>query len=249
MTPGRPQIVRPMRRTETKPLIGPLIRQKRSKTLISRVHTSIACAVLLGLILISGRLERADAETLGAVASADSTPSAPASDARSGPDPRLRDLLIQTILDAESFGDRFDAEVWLTDMSRRLARQVPDTEERLEILKTVHKHATLIGLDPELVLAVIDVESNFDRFAISSASALGLMQVMPFWVEELGYSDKNRLFDIDFNILLGCRILRYYLDMESGDYIRGLARYNGSLGQRWYADRVMDRLRTRWYRL
>src|SRR5690606_2296301 len=162
-------------------------------------------------------------------------------DARSGADPRLRELLLETIADAESFVDRFDAEVWLTDMSRRLARQVPDPEERLAILKTVHTHATLVGLEPELVLAVIDVESNFDRFAISSASALGLMQVMPFWVAELGYSDKNQLFDIDFNVLLGCRILKYYLDMESGDYIRGLARYNGSVGKRWYSDRVLDR--------
>jgi len=170
-------------------------------------------------------------------------------DARSGADPRLRELLLETIADAESFVDRFDAEVWLTDMSRRLARQVPDPEERLAILKTVHKHATLVGLEPELVLAVIDVESNFDRFAISSASALGLMQVMPFWVAELGYSDKNQLFDIDFNVLLGCRILKYYLDMENGDYIRGLARYNGSVGKRWYSDRVLDRLRTRWFRL
>lgn len=170
-------------------------------------------------------------------------------DARSGPDPALRELLLEAIADAESFVDRFDAEVWLVDMSARLARQVPDPEERLEILKAVHKHATLFGLEPELVLAVIDVESNFDRFAISSASALGLMQVMPFWVEELGYSDKNRLFDIDFNVLLGCRILKYYLDMEKGDFVRGLARYNGSVGQRWYADRVLDRLREKWYRL
>lgn len=210
-----------------------------------------AYGVLFACVLISARSGSAEAEALSAAASGGtgSSMSSPVSDARSGPDPRLRDLLIETIAEAESFPDRFTAEVWLTDMSRRLARQVPNAEERLEILKTVHKHATFIGLDPELVLAVIDVESNFDRFAISSASALGLMQVMPFWVEELGYSDKNRLFDIDFNILLGCRILRYYLDMENGDYIRGLARYNGSVGQRWYSDRVMDRLRTRWYRL
>ena len=98
------------------------------------------------------------------------------------------------------------------------------------------------------MLAVIDVESNFDRFAISSASALGLMQVMPFWVDEVGYSDKNLLFDIDFNILLGCRILKYYLDMENGDLIQGLARYNGSTGRRWYGDRVIERLRRKWYR-
>jgi len=134
-------------------------------------------------------------------------------------------------------------------MSARLTRQVPNPDERLEILKIVHYRALEAGVEPELVLAVIDVESNFDRFAISSASALGLMQVMPFWVDEVGYSDKNLLFDVDFNILLGCRILKYYLDMENGDLIQGLARYNGSTGRRWYGDRVIDRLRSKWYRL
>jgi soluble lytic murein transglycosylase-like protein len=170
-----------------------------------------------------------------------------AGDARSGPDPELREILVAAITEADSFGDRFDAEVWLTDMSRRLSRQVPDAEERLHILKTVHRHATRVGVQPELVLAVIDVESNFDRFAISSATALGLMQVMPFWVPELGYQDKNQLFNVDINVLLGCRILKYYLDMERGDMIRGLARYNGSTGKRWYSDRVIERLRTKWF--
>jgi len=169
------------------------------------------------------------------------------SDARSGPDPELRKILVAAIADADSFSDRFDAEVWLTDMSRRLSRQVPDPTERLTILKAVHAQATLAGVEPELVLAVIDVESDFDRFAISSATALGLMQVMPFWVPELGYKDKNQLFDIEVNVLLGCRILSYYLEMERGDLVRGLARYNGSVGKRWYADRVIERLRTKWF--
>jgi soluble lytic murein transglycosylase-like protein len=168
-------------------------------------------------------------------------------DARSGPDPELRKILVTAIAEADSFSDRFDAEVWLTDMSRRLTRQVPDAEERLHILRTVHRHATVTGVQPELVLAVIDVESNFDRFAISTATALGLMQVMPFWVPELGYEDKNQLFDVEINVLLGCRILKYYLDMERGDLVRGLARYNGSVGKRWYSDRVIERLRTKWF--
>ena len=118
------------------------------------------------------------------------------SDARSGPDPELRKILLAAISDADSFQDRFDAEVWLTDMSGRLARQVPDPVERLEILKAVHRHATHARVAPELVLAVIDVESNFDHYAISSVSALGLMQVMPFWVPQLGFKDKNELFKI-----------------------------------------------------
>ena len=169
-------------------------------------------------------------------------------DARSGADPELRAILVDAIADADSFEDRFAAEVWLTDMSRRLARQVPDVDERLEILKIVHYEATRSDVAPELVLAVIDVESSFDRYAISSASALGLMQIMPFWVKEVGREDKNELFDMRFNILLGCKILKYYLDMEGGDLVRGLGRYNGSLGKRWYADRVIERLRTTWFR-
>ena len=171
------------------------------------------------------------------------------SDARSGPDPELRKILLAAISDADSFQDRFDAEVWLTDMSGRLARQVPDPVERLEILKAVHRHATHARVAPELVLAVIDVESNFDHYAISSVSALGLMQVMPFWVPQLGFKDKNELFKIDVNVLLGCMILKYYIDMERGDLVKGLARYNGSVGRRHYADRVFDRLRTKWYQI
>jgi soluble lytic murein transglycosylase-like protein len=171
------------------------------------------------------------------------------SDGLAAVDPRLREVLLRAVAEAQSFDDRFTAEVWLADMSRRLAKQVPNADERLRILKTVHQHATRAQLAPELVLAVIDVESDFDRFAISSASALGLMQVMPFWVKELGHSDKNMLFNIEFNVLLGCRILKYYLDMEGGDLVQGLARYNGSTGRRWYADRVIERLRTKWYRI
>jgi soluble lytic murein transglycosylase-like protein len=170
-------------------------------------------------------------------------------DARSGPDPELRKILVAAIHDAGSFKDRFDAEVWLTDMSRRLSRQVDDPVERLEILKAVHRHATRAQVAPELVLAVIDVESNFDRFAISAASALGLMQVMPFWVPELGYKDKNELFKIDVNVLLGCLILKYYLDVERNDLVKGLARYNGSRGKRNYSDRVIEKLRTKWFRI
>lgn len=170
------------------------------------------------------------------------------SDGRSGPDPELRKILVAAIANADSFGDRFDAEVWLTDMSHRLTRQVPDPEERLHILQAVHRQAKLAGVEPELVLAVIDVESDFDRFAISSATALGLMQVMPFWVPELGYQDKNELFDVEINVLLGCRILKYYLEMEHNDLVKGLARYNGSVGRRTYSDRVIERLRTKWFR-
>ncbi len=164
-------------------------------------------------------------------------------------DPELRSILLEAVADADSFNDRFSAEVWLTDMSQRLAAQVPDLNERLHILRTVHHEATRTDLSPELVLAVIEVESNFDRFAISSSSALGLMQVMPFWVEELGGGDQSDLFEVRYNLLLGCRILKYYLDLENGELVRALARYNGSLGRRGYADRVIDVLRSKWYRI
>ena len=163
-------------------------------------------------------------------------------------DEGLRQLLLDAVADAGSFEDRFSAEVWLSDMSQRLARQVPDIDERLHILRTVHHEATRTDIAPELVLAVIEVESNFDRYAISSSSALGLMQVMPFWVEELGGDDKSDLFDVQYNILLGTRILKYYLDLENGELIRALGRYNGSLGRRNYADRVIDALRNKWFR-
>jgi len=170
-------------------------------------------------------------------------------DAREGPDPDLRVILLDAIKNADSFQDRFDAEVWLTDMSRRLQNQVPDTNERLAILRSVHRNAMRANVPPELVLAVIDVESNFDRFAISATSALGLMQVMPFWVPQLGYKDKNELFKVETNTLLGCLILKYYLDMERGDLVKGLARYNGSTGRRGYSDRVIERLRKKWFRI
>lgn len=161
-------------------------------------------------------------------------------------DPGLRRALREAVENADSFVDRFDAEVWLTDMSQRLAGQVPDTAERMLILRYVHRHAAMFDLPPELVLAVIDVESNFDRYAISWAGALGLMQVMPFWRNEIGRPDDD-LHDIQTNLLYGCRILAYYLEMENGDRRAALARYNGSRGQRWYPDRVFDRLSTKWY--
>ena len=161
-------------------------------------------------------------------------------------DPELRQRLIAAAADSTSFGDRFDAEVWLTDMSARLARQVPDPERRIVILKTVHSEAKRADLPPELILAVIDVESNFDRLAVSHAGAAGLMQVMLFWRDEIGRPDDN-LVDIDTNLRYGCTILRYYMDRENDNLTRALARYNGSLGKRWYPDRVMNKLSGKWF--
>ena len=162
------------------------------------------------------------------------------------PDPELREVRRQAASDADSFDDRFDAEVWLTDMSARLARQVGNADERIEILTRVHYEAARAELPPELVLAVIEVESNFDRYAISVAGALGLMQVMPFWRDEIGRPDDN-LIRLDTNLRYGCTILKFYLDKENGDLRRALGRYNGSLGKRKYPNKVIDKLSRKWY--
>jgi len=163
------------------------------------------------------------------------------------PDAELRQMLEKTIGEADSFEDRFEAEVWLMDMSNRLKAWVPDDAERLELLKNIHYEANKAGLYPEMVLAVINVESNFNRWAISHAGAQGLMQVMPFWLKEISGAGDN-LFDIRTNLRFGCTILRHYIDRENGDFQRALARYNGSLGKVWYPNRVFEALRKRWYR-
>lgn len=162
------------------------------------------------------------------------------------PDPELRDILRVAANTADSFDDRFAAAVWLTDMSARLERQVRDPEERMHILTRVHHEATLVGLAPELVLAVIETESNFDRYAVSVAGALGLMQVMPFWLDEIGRPEDN-LLHINTNLRYGCTILKFYLDKENGDLRRALGRYNGSLGKRKYPNKVIDKLTKKWF--
>ena len=163
-----------------------------------------------------------------------------------GPDPELREILRAAASESDSFPDRFDAEVWLMDMSRRLARQVSDPKERIRILTRVHYEASRVELPPELILAVIEVESNFDRYAISFVGALGLMQVMPFWVDEIGRPDDN-LLHIETNLRYGCTILRFYYDKEDGDLRRALGRYNGSLGKRKYPNKVIDKLSKKWF--
>ena len=163
------------------------------------------------------------------------------------PDEDMRAALLEAVRSSDSFIDRFDAEVWLTDMSRRLGNRVKDPDERMYILKQVHYEATRAKLDPELVLALINVESNFDRFAISSAGAQGLMQIMPFWLDEIGRPEDN-LFDIATNLRFGCTILNIYLKRERGDMRKALARYNGSVGKNWYPARVYKALSRTWYR-
>ncbi len=167
--------------------------------------------------------------------------------AQEHPDPELRKVLLAAASESDSFPDRFDAEVWLTDMSARLAKQVADPEERIKILTRVHYEANRVGLAPELILSVIEVESNFDRYAISYAGAIGLMQIMPFWLDEIGRPDDN-LLHIDTNLRYGCTILKFYLDKENGDLRRALGRYNGSLGKRQYPNKVVEKLSRKWFK-
>jgi soluble lytic murein transglycosylase-like protein len=160
-------------------------------------------------------------------------------------DEELRQLLKSAIEASDSFSDRYEAEVWMVDMSHRLEPKLADTEKRLTLLRQIHYEATRADLYPELVLAVIDVESNFNQFAISKAGAIGLMQVMPFWLDEIGHPEDN-LFNLKTNLRMGCTILRYYLDMEKGDLTQALARYNGSKGSYRYTNKVFEVLNERW---
>jgi soluble lytic murein transglycosylase-like protein len=160
-------------------------------------------------------------------------------------DRELLSLLKTTVAEADSFEDRFDAEVWLLAKSTQLERFLPDKAERLTLLRKIHWEATRVGLSPEIVLSVIEVESRFDHYAISSAGALGLMQVMPFWKHEIGRPDDN-LINPDINLRYGCTILKYYLDKEDGRLREALARYNGSYGQYWYPRRVLLAWESRW---
>jgi soluble lytic murein transglycosylase-like protein len=167
--------------------------------------------------------------------------------AHASTDPELRKLLKEAIESDAGFEDRFDAQVWLLDMSRRLEAFVADPKTRIEMLKQIHYEARRVDIEPELVLAVIEVESYFDEYAISVSGARGLMQVMPFWLDEIGISDKN-LFKIRTNLRMGCTILRYYIDMEPNSLGRALARYNGSLGKTVYPNKVVKALQKNWFK-
>lgn len=172
-------------------------------------------------------------------------PSASAQHAHSEERALLRAFLDRTINSADSFQDRYDAEVWLVDMSARLSPFVKDPAQRLEILRQVHAAASRADLAPELVLAVIEVESHFDRFAVSSAGAQGMMQVMPFWKNEIGRPDDNLTLNLT-NLEYGCRILQFYLEREKGHLHRALAAYNGSSGSRRYSNKVQAAWQQHW---
>ncbi|HEY9034275.1 MAG TPA: lytic transglycosylase domain-containing protein [Pseudomonadales bacterium] len=158
----------------------------------------------------------------------------------------LRDFLQQHISDDKhSFADRFDAEVWLLSQSTKLERYIKNPTERLSLLKAIHFEASQANLNPDVVLAVIQVESAFDQYAVSRVGAQGLMQVMPFWKKELGRGEDNLTHALT-NLRYGCRILQHYLQREKGNLMMALARYNGSYPKTWYSERVMDAWKDRW---
>ena len=161
------------------------------------------------------------------------------------PDPLLISALKTAASAAQSFDNAYDAEVWLVAKDRPLANIIKDPQQRLNLLKLIHAEASLAQLQPEVVLALIEVESRFDSYAISSAGAMGMMQIMPFWKKEIGRPNDN-LIDTQTNLRYGCTILRYYLDNEKGRLADALARYNGSYGEYWYAERVLDAWAKNW---
>lgn len=143
------------------------------------------------------------------------------------------------------FADKQQGDAWLAEMSRRMKRRMPDKAYREGFLTSVHYEATRAGLDPQLVLSLINVESAFNKYAVSSVGARGYMQVMPFWTKAIGAPDHN-LFNLRLNLRYGCTILRHYLDIERGDLFRALGRYNGSLGKAKYPNLVLGKWRKYW---
>ena len=144
-----------------------------------------------------------------------------------------------------SFKSPIEAADWLGEMSRRLEKRIPNREYRIDLLRSVHYEATRAGLDPQLVLGLMQVESGFRKYAVSSAGARGYMQVMPFWLKLLGRPGDS-LFDLRTNLRYGCTILRHYLDIEKGDLFRALGRYNGSLGKPEYPNMVRAAWQNQW---
>jgi soluble lytic murein transglycosylase-like protein len=162
-------------------------------------------------------------------------------------EPEIGALLSSVAAKPDCFADRYESEVWYKAMEPRMQHLVPNHDARIEILDHVYceaKRDPMLPLPPGLVMAMIDVESRFDTWAVSRAGAVGLMQVMPFWPRQLGI--ENQLVRTAPNIRIGCEILRYYLRVEHHDWTRALARYNGSTGRTDYAALVMQRWSRNW---
>jgi len=161
----------------------------------------------------------------------------------------VKSMMQKTISDSAAprvvFANEMEGRIWMREMSERLQKRMPDKTMREDFLRTVHYEATRAGLDPQLVLGLIQVESGFKKYAVSSVGARGFMQVMPFWVRSIGAPDHN-LFHLRLNLRYGCTILRHYVDIERGDLYRALGRYNGSLGRPEYPSMVVGAWRKNW---
>ena len=158
----------------------------------------------------------------------------------------IRATLAKAVTDRERKRDEDpEAQAWMRAMFDRVHERVRDERTARDLLEMVRYEALRAGLDPRLVLAVIDVESGFRKYAVSSAGARGYMQVMPFWVGEIGMKGQS-LFHPRTNLRYGCVILRHYLRIEDGNLHNALGRYNGSLGRPEYPRRVLRALRERW---
>jgi soluble lytic murein transglycosylase-like protein len=153
--------------------------------------------------------------------------------------------LADTPITRTAFSNPADGVAWLKEMSRRLAKRMPNEDERLEFLTTLHWEASRAGIDPQLLLGLIQVESGFRKYAVSPVGARGYTQVMPFWVKAIGTSDHN-LFQLRTNLRYGALILRHYIDIERGDLYRALGRFNGSLGRPEYPNLVVRAWKRNW---
>ena len=157
----------------------------------------------------------------------------------------LHKAVADTPITRTYFESEAHEKAWLGEMASRLKKKFGEIEGSLNFLRTAHYESMRAGLDPEMVLGLIQVESNFRKYALSQVGARGFMQVMPFWVKQIGSNDHN-LFNLRTNLRYGCIIFRHYLDLEKGDYFRALGRYNGSLGQAEYPTLVVNAWKNRW---
>ena len=189
------------------------------------VFTTLLCAALL-----LGAGGAANAGNQKEEALADSVRVALARSITDARPPVQRNLEIQ---------ERIKYLYWLGEMSERLKRKMPDVQVRTEFLKTAWYEARRAGLDPGMVLGLIQVESAFRKYALSPVGARGFMQVMPFWTRVIGDGEPSKLFNMQANLRYGCAILRLYLDMERGDLFLALGRYNGSRGRMEYPNAVL----------
>ncbi len=158
-------------------------------------------------------------------------------------------LMSKSIVDnpplISSFDSEVDEKLWIFQKEKNLRKRFPIMSDRVDLLKSVHYEAVRAGLDPELILGLIEVESGFQKYAVSSVGARGYMQVMPFWIGLIGNKDHN-LFNMRTNLRYGCTILRHYLDRENGNIKNALARYNGSLGKDGYPNMVFAAFDKKW---